>query len=292
MPLVLHDRRGQSKGPPDVLFLIFASSQYLLVMAPKPVSQWSVDNVCTWLSAIGLGSKAAPFKDNAVDGSLLSTLSAEDLSADLGLSNIQAKKVLHELEFVASLSSGGGGGGGDYYDEQIQQLQEELAAKDATIRQLQEELAAFKAPVQKAAPAASTHHATTHHQPPPPPRNEHHVIKGAAGGAAKGAVTGAVGEFWNLLSCDGTCVFFLCAFLQTILCTLLLTIPPFLYSRCHSWRCCCRSQSWSCGRSDTGRHEWSRSCEEGQEIWLNDHDVNSVGKEYGVNERREGKRRL
>jgi len=161
-------------------------------MAPQPVNQWSVNNVATWLCAIGLGSKADAFKDNAVDGSLLCTLSAEDLTNDLGLSGIQSKKVLMELDFAQSLTSGGGGAADP---AEIEALQQELAEKNAKIAELEEELAALKptpapapAPVHHAPAPAPVYHA------PPPPRREHHVVKGAAGGAAKGAVTGAVGE--------------------------------------------------------------------------------------------------
>ena len=182
-------------------------------MAPEPIQQWSVDNVCTWLTAIGLGSKAEAFKDNGVDGSLLCTLSTNDLTSDLSLSGIQAKKVLLEIEFAQGLGSGGGAD-----PVELEALQSQLAEKDAKIAELEKELAALKNP-------APQHHAA----PPPPPRREHNVVKGAAGecrvcscffsrtavrffcflcqhsltttfysnptgGAAKGAVTGAVGE--------------------------------------------------------------------------------------------------
>lgn len=142
-------------------------------MAPEPVNQWSVDDVATWLCAIGLGAKVEPFKENAVDGALLATLSKEDLQNDLELSGIQAKKVLLELEFIDGLTSGGGGGEAD--PEEIQKLQAELAEKDETIAQLEKEIAALKPapppePVKSApppAPAPSYHTA-------PPPRREHH----------------------------------------------------------------------------------------------------------------------
>jgi hypothetical protein len=47
--------------------------------------------VCIWLNAMGLGSKIGAFKDNDVDGDLLISLGADDLTGDLGLSNLQVR---------------------------------------------------------------------------------------------------------------------------------------------------------------------------------------------------------
>lgn len=153
-------------------------------MAPEPVNQWSVDDVATWLCAIGLGSKVDPFKENAVDGALLETLSQEDLQNDLGLSGIQTKKVLLELEFAQGLTSGGGGGGDSEEVAQLQELlkesQEQVKEKDAKIAQLEQEIAALKpapAPAPAPAPPPQSYQKTTYYAPPP--RNEHHGEKWA-----------------------------------------------------------------------------------------------------------------
>jgi len=45
-----------------------------------------------------------------VDGDLLLSLSIEDLKNDLGLSSLQAKKVMKNIEFSRSLTEGNGGG--------------------------------------------------------------------------------------------------------------------------------------------------------------------------------------
>lgn len=176
---------------PSVLSLFHSTAA--AIMAPEPVNQWSVDDVATWLCAIGLGSKVEAFKENAVDGGLLCTLSKEDLQNDLELSGIQAKKVLMELDFANSLTSGGGGGADP---AEIEALQAQLKEKDAKIAQLEQEIAALKPapppePV-KSVPAPAP--APTYHAPAPAPRRGRPVVKGAAGGAAKGAATGAVGE--------------------------------------------------------------------------------------------------
>lgn len=79
-------------------------------MPIKPVDQWSVDDVCTWLSAIGMGTQAKAFHDNGVDGSLLTSMSSDDMTNDLGLDSFQAEKVLHEIDFANQLSTSSGGG--------------------------------------------------------------------------------------------------------------------------------------------------------------------------------------
>lgn len=145
-------------------------------MAPEPIQQWSVDNVCTWLTAIGLGSKAEAFQENGVDGNLLCSLTKDDLTNDLSLSGLQAKKVLLEIEFAQGLTSGGGGGADP---AELEALQSQLAEKDTKIAQLEQELAALKQPeppVVHATPAPAPRPA-----PPPQYRHEPRVIKGAAG---------------------------------------------------------------------------------------------------------------
>jgi len=66
---------------------------------------YSVDEVCMWLGYIGLGGEAPQFRENAVDADMLVTLTKEDMTGDLALSNLQAKKVLRSLEFQNNLSA-------------------------------------------------------------------------------------------------------------------------------------------------------------------------------------------
>lgn len=214
-------------------FSVVATTTAKSSMAPEPLQQWSSDDVVTWLCAIGLGSKADAFKDNAVDGSLLSSLTKEDLTSDLGLSGLQAKKVLLEMDFINGLTSGEGGGGAD--PEEMNRLQEELQAKDATIAQLRAELDALTV---KSVPAPAP--APVHYAPapapraaPPPYRNEHHVVKGAAGGAAKGAVTGAVSKYSQFPN-----IYLGFCFNQA---NISLFILFYKISWSHCWRSCSRS---------------------------------------------------
>uniref|UniRef100_A0A7S2Y3L6 SAM domain-containing protein n=1 Tax=Entomoneis paludosa TaxID=265537 RepID=A0A7S2Y3L6_9STRA len=147
----------------------------------KDVKDFDIDDVCLWVFSIGLGSKTEAFRENAVDGAMLLTLGAEDFT-ELGLSNLQAKKVLSSLEKTQEMASGGGGA-------DVTALQQENEALKAKVAELEAQLASKSAPPPPK-PAATTS------KPPPPqqqkPKNEHHVIKGAARGTAKGAVLGAV----------------------------------------------------------------------------------------------------
>jgi len=147
-------------------------------MPGKDPKSYDVDEVCLFLNAIGLSSKADAFRDNAVDGDMLVSLTDEDLKGELGLSTLQARKVQQKLEFAKELAEGGEGGGGGGNDEEnaakIQALEEENAALRAQIEELKKQLAALqpKPPAPAPAPAPAPKAA------PPPPRKEHHVIKG------------------------------------------------------------------------------------------------------------------
>ena len=170
-------------------------------MPAKPVASWSDDEVAIWLHCIGLGDKVDPFKVNAVDGSLLLTLEKEDLTGDLGLTGLQAKKVLQELEFTKSLSGGGGVGELSEDMEKLQlnnkKLEEQIAAKDAKIAQLERELAALKGPAHAPAPAYyAPAPAPPRHAPPPKGAP---VVREAAKGTAQGAVKGAIGKCFTSL---------------------------------------------------------------------------------------------
>ena len=166
-------------------------------MAVKAPEDYTVTEVCVWLNAIGLGSKIESFKENDVDGRLLVGLTKDDLTGDLGLSSLQAKKVLAELEFANSIASGSGGGDGgalqaenEALKAEIQKLKAEVADQKAIIDALSgppPDPAPKRAPDPKPAPAPAP-------KPPPPRRhNEHEVLRGAAGGAARGVVIGAIG---------------------------------------------------------------------------------------------------
>ena len=59
----------------------------------KPIKQFDTEEVCIWLTALGLGSSIDKFKSEGVDGGLLCDLSADDLTGDLGLSGLQVSNL-------------------------------------------------------------------------------------------------------------------------------------------------------------------------------------------------------
>ena len=60
-------------------------------------------NIGMWMASQGLDPSVIVAE--SVDGKLLLDLSAEDMKSDLGLSGLQAKKVLKNIEYSQSLNS-------------------------------------------------------------------------------------------------------------------------------------------------------------------------------------------
>ena len=63
----------------------------------KAVQIPHIEDVVRYLDGLGLGHVANKFRENAVDGDFLATLCEEDLVAELGLTRLQARKVLQRL---------------------------------------------------------------------------------------------------------------------------------------------------------------------------------------------------
>lgn len=61
------------------------------------VNRWDVAMVCGFLDTLELGALQDAFRENAVDGQMLKTLSEDDLVTELGLKKLQARKVLQRL---------------------------------------------------------------------------------------------------------------------------------------------------------------------------------------------------
>lgn len=104
--------------------------------ASKQLKSYSTEEVALWLTIIGLGDKALAFRENSVDGEMLLTLKQDDLVNDLGLTNLQAKKVIHSIETTKSLEQG------STSDDKIKELQAQIAS----LKKENEELAAKLAP--------------------------------------------------------------------------------------------------------------------------------------------------
>lgn len=63
----------------------------------KRFASWSVDEVVMYLDNLGLGHAAAAFRRDAIDGRMLAELCEEDFVGELGLTRLQARKVMDRL---------------------------------------------------------------------------------------------------------------------------------------------------------------------------------------------------
>jgi hypothetical protein len=159
----------------------------------KTPGEYSVDEVCIWLNAIGLGAKIAGFRENAVDGNMLVSLAFDDLTADLGLTNLQAKKLVRDLETSKQMASGGDGGGNNAaalekaanasLKEENEKLRNRVVELTQENNALRAQISPPPVPVPAAAPAPT----------PTPTRVGHPVVREGARGAVRGATLGAIG---------------------------------------------------------------------------------------------------
>jgi hypothetical protein len=173
-------------------------------MHPKQVEHYDVNEVAIWLNCIGLSSKVDAFIENGVDGEMLVALTADELTQDLGLSGLQAKKIGQQLEFTKELTDacnsageGDGGGGADKaYVKELEAEVERLNNYNAQLlAALEEKQKPKAAPVAAPAPAPAPVAAPAP-APAPAKRRGAPVLggaaRGAAGGAMKGAIVGAI----------------------------------------------------------------------------------------------------
>jgi hypothetical protein len=132
---------------------------------------------------------------------MLVTLTPEDLTNDLGFSNLQVRKFQQCLDFANSLAIGSGGGADpdtvEALQREIRKLREENANLKAINKELYEDISGSNRTPAPAPPAyapapAPSQQQQPHHAAPPHPAGAP-VIRGAAGGAARGAVLGAIG---------------------------------------------------------------------------------------------------
>lgn len=163
----------------------------------KDIKEYSAEEVGLWITAQGLDP--SKFVSEGVDGDLLLSLSVEDLKSDLGLSSLQAKKVMKNIEFSKSLAGGNGGGGED--EEKVKalaadkkELEAKIKAQDDEIAELKKKMSEMKMETQKAAAPAPTSAPAPKHTSAPArgPGVVGGAARGAAGGAMKGAIAGAI----------------------------------------------------------------------------------------------------
>ena len=194
-------------------------------MALKDIREFSAEEVALWLTVQGLGEKADTFIAEGVDGNLLVTLTPDELKHDLGLSGLQAKKVMKNIEFTRELGAGSGSGEEseelekkiralrrekEMLEDKVESLQSTIAERDAEIRELRKRLDSLTHnkkesphPVAYATPAP-----VHHHSPAPAPQRPPQgmpVVRNAAVGTATGAVGYTVLCSWNFFTLTLTC---------------------------------------------------------------------------------------
>jgi hypothetical protein len=155
-------------------------------MTGKHPKEYSIDEVCLWVFALGLGDKADAFREAAIDGDMLINLDSEDFK-ELGLSSLQGKKVMQGIGISTSQAEQEGAG---VDSERNKELEAEIVTLRAQLEEYKKAAPApALAPQQAAAPPPKP--GTPPVRAPPPP-NEHHILRGAAGGVARGVILGAV----------------------------------------------------------------------------------------------------
>lgn len=166
----------------------------------KDIKAFSAEEVGLWVTAQGLDP--SKFLSEGVDGDLLLSLSLDDLKNDLGLSSLQAKKVMKNIEFSQNLARNEGGGSEEVseltankkeleakvaeLEKKLQSLETDVKAKDNEIAGLKKQMNAEKEE-KAAAPTPAPKRASA-------PARGPGVVGGAARGAAGGAVKGAIGK--------------------------------------------------------------------------------------------------
>ena len=53
----------------------------------KPLNTWSVEDVCKWVEELGMSQYAENFRQNAIDGTEVTSLTNDSLEKALGIGN-------------------------------------------------------------------------------------------------------------------------------------------------------------------------------------------------------------
>jgi polyhydroxyalkanoate synthesis regulator phasin len=114
-------------------------------MGFKDFNEYSAEEIGLWLVAQGLGDHASKFVDEGVDGDLLLTLSTDDLKNDLGLSSLQAKKLLKNVEFSKMTGlSDNKGNEVDKLMEEVNELEEKVQVLEHAVKSKDREIAELR----------------------------------------------------------------------------------------------------------------------------------------------------
>jgi hypothetical protein len=124
------------------------------------VNAFDLDEVCTFLTAIGLGDKVGSFRENGIDGDMFTTLTVEDFMSELGLTSLQAKKIVRSIEAEMSRSSSSAA--------PSEATLERVKALEAQNASLKRQVAAAQADVNAAQASQQAAMNAAHHHAPPP----------------------------------------------------------------------------------------------------------------------------
>jgi hypothetical protein len=104
-------------------------------MGFKEFKEYSAEEIGLWLIAGGLGEHANNFLAEGVDGDLLLTLTIHDIKNDLGLSSLQAKRLMKNIEFSKNI-----GAAPLSNDEELNKLMAEVNELDEMVHTLHSEV--------------------------------------------------------------------------------------------------------------------------------------------------------
>lgn len=170
----------------------------------KHPSEYNQQEVSIFLMSIGLGNKTEIFKENGCDGEMIVSLTDEDLTMDLGMSKLQARKFQKSLSFAIDIAAESGSGSGGGIDEDTQQKLRDLEEVNGSLKDDIEHLNGIIKSLQGQLGITETDDATRaltdvdepSIHPEKPKKTKRPVIRnaavGAAGGAALGATIGAI----------------------------------------------------------------------------------------------------
>ena len=152
----------------------------------KHPKQFSVDEVCLFLFAVGYADKSEAFREAAVDGDLLLSLGPDDYK-ELNVSSLQMKKIERGIELLSNFAEASSAGGD--VDSKMKELENENAALRAQLAEYKKVTTAAPA---KTAQQPSPAPAPVQQSRPPEPPIGGHVVKGAVKGVIVGTVAGAI----------------------------------------------------------------------------------------------------
>jgi type II secretory pathway pseudopilin PulG len=176
-------------------------------MSSKQPINYSNEEVCVFINSIGLSAVVDKFKENGIDGTVLVSLTDDDLTSLLGLTVFQARKFQSSLEFATKLSQKGDSDKVKTLEAENIRLTQEVSDLKAIIKALREppinkplSTSTSRPQPQATAPYNPSYNPTPapvpYVAPPPPPQPKggagKAVVGGAAGGAAKGALLGVI----------------------------------------------------------------------------------------------------